>query len=266
MRELLLKFKKSLSSTKVNKSIKTILTILLIFFVSQSTLFADESSKTIKVGWILHDGLQNYNDGVISGYTYDYLMEISNYTNWNYEFEIGNLTDTLAKLKNGQLDIVGGLVVTDERLKTYEVSQNEYGRSYLSLFTRSDNSAAPYDYANFNGLKVALVENASANIESFKEFARKNNFTYELVYYPNTTDLSEAVINKEADAGVLGLYSARKETKTIAEFSPTPFYFCITKGKTNIVDELNDSMNKIKINHPYFETELYKKYFQVVKL
>lgn len=50
------------------------------------TLAAD-GDKTVKVGFPLQAGLSMRDEnGNLSGYTYDYIMEISQYTGWDYEF------------------------------------------------------------------------------------------------------------------------------------------------------------------------------------
>lgn len=68
-------------------------TLLIICVLLPSmTVFADDMDEVIRVGWVTHPGLQNYEDGVFSGYTYDYLMEIADYTGWTYEFVPNKVT------------------------------------------------------------------------------------------------------------------------------------------------------------------------------
>lgn len=243
-----------------------VLTAILLFTVMLSvTTFAAETERTVRVGWITHAGLQNYENGVFSGYTYEYLMEMANYTGWTYEFVPGKLTEILEKLRNGEVDIVGGLLPTEECRRLYEIPNNEYGHAYISLFATQESNLEPYDFESFDGMRVGAVENATANLDSFAAFSKENNFTYTIDSFPDVPSLANAVLAKKIDAGVVGLYQANSDIKILSEFSPSPLYFAITKGNTEVLSGVNKAIARIRIENPYLETELYKKYFMSLK-
>lgn len=68
------------------KTLKTIL-VLLIMSMLINIIPIKAASRTVKVAYPIQSGLTEIDeDGLYSGYTYEYLKEISRFTNWNLEF------------------------------------------------------------------------------------------------------------------------------------------------------------------------------------
>ena len=229
------------------------------------TAYAEEAAVTVRVGWVTHPGLQNEENGVYSGYTYDYLMKVAEYTGWQYEFVSGDLTDCLAQLKAGKIDLVGGLLYSEERARHFDFPQNEYGRTYKTLFTSQNSDRKAYDFESFDGIEVGMIKNATVNHEAFDAFAKENGFTYSTVLYSDIPSLNTAVLSGEVDAGILGAYKPVEGVKVLADFSPSPLYFAVTRGKDEVLVGLNRTINRIQIDDPYLAMELYHKHFAVPK-
>ena len=51
--------------------------------------------------------------------------------------------------------------------------------------------------------------------------------------------------------------------RSIAEFSPIPYYFAVTKGNRQILEPLNRALLQLNVDRPYLERELYDKYFHI---
>lgn len=49
--------------------------------------------------------------------------------------------------------------------------------------------------------------------------------------------------------------------RTVARFSPRPFYFVSTKGKTDLLNQLDKALQSIEQADPYFSASLYEQYF-----
>lgn len=94
---------------KLNKFI-LIFGIILICLNLHTKYAKAEENRVIKVGYPIVDGFTELEDGVYSGYAFEYLFEISKYTGWQYEFIEMSLSDALTKLKSGEIDIVGGML------------------------------------------------------------------------------------------------------------------------------------------------------------
>ena len=96
------------------KGILACIVVMFLFLLSAvPSVQAEENKRVIRVGFPTQPGLTVKNDdGTYTGYTYDYLKEISQYTGWTYEFvEIEGdlneqLTTMLDMLKKGDLDFI----------------------------------------------------------------------------------------------------------------------------------------------------------------
>jgi hypothetical protein len=78
----------------------SVLFLLTSFFTIQAKPL--EESKKVRVGYYVLDGYHNFDkNGNRSGYGYDYLQEIANYTGWTYEYVGGNFNTCIQKQKNG---------------------------------------------------------------------------------------------------------------------------------------------------------------------
>ena len=54
----------------------------------------EENEKIVRVGWYQSDMFQEgiSDEQIKSGYCYDYLQKVSDYTNWEYEYVYGSWT------------------------------------------------------------------------------------------------------------------------------------------------------------------------------
>ena len=103
------------------KKIKKYILLILILVLTLSPLQTranytqpkfSVSNRVVRVGVFDSSGFWNLNGStVMSGYAYDYLMAISNYTGWKYEFVSTTLSDAITMLQAGKIDVVMGFGV-----------------------------------------------------------------------------------------------------------------------------------------------------------
>ena len=76
----------------------------------------ESTYKTVRVGWYQSPMFQEgaSDDAIKSGYCYDYLQKVADYTSWRYEYVYGNWEDLFFKLHQtkeirtfGSMSIVG---------------------------------------------------------------------------------------------------------------------------------------------------------------
>lgn len=83
--------------------------LIICLFVMPMTAHAAES-KTVRVGFYSRENYHTVDEnGVHSGYAYEYLMKIASYTGWNYEFIPGTLDECLDMLERGEIDLLTGI-------------------------------------------------------------------------------------------------------------------------------------------------------------
>lgn len=253
-------------------SFRKILLMLVIFSLVISnvgiTNVAAEDQTVIKVGFPIQKGLtEKDEDGNYTGYTVDYLKEIKKYTDWNYEFvEVdGDLNEQLSKLLemllNGEIDLLGTMKYSDALAEMYAYPGYNYGMTYTSLAVRSDDDRWIGSFSNWNEMTVGIYPGLIKREQELEKFAELNGFSYELVEFDTYEELLEAIQDGRVDATILVDISLPPGLKTIAKFTPVPFYFATTKGNKEIVTKLNHALSSLNSANPYFQTDLHETYF-----
>ena len=239
-------------------------------FAAGGTWAAATGERVLRVGFPMQGQLSFVDEyGNYSGYTYDYLQEIAQYTGWEYEIvEVAGeanqaLASMLDLLAEGELDLLGGLVKNAYTEELFDFPEYGYGHSYTSLYVPEDNSVInETNYATVKNLRIAIQMGATQTKERVEDFCKANNVDYTLVECDNGEDgVTEAVRSGRADVIVGSDLVPVEGFRTIAQFNGTQYYFATTKGNTALLNELNRTIHTIQQVKPYFDAQLYEKYF-----
>ncbi len=259
------------SCKSIAKKIIIICMALLTFFDVTAEALKQEHHK-IRAALPMQTGFaEKDTEGNYRGYTYDYLVKISHYTNWNYEFvEIyGSAEEQSEKIKvlfeKGEIDVAGPVFNNEEVSDLYDLTGYNYGTAYSTLSVLTENTkVSEKDYRTMKGLKIAVLKSDVDRIKELEKFCSSNNITYELVECKNIEEINNLLADGRTDA-VLGISTfPLYNTSVIAKFSEEPFYFAAAKSDFYILNGLNMALNKIDQTAPYFSVELNKKYFMDV--
>lgn len=240
--------------------------ILLTYFIFPTEHIRASENNVVRVGYPIVEGFTEVKDDIYSGYAYDYLMEIAKYTGWEYEFVEMSLSDSMEELRNGNLDIVAGMLKNDKTMEIYDFPEYNSGYTYTTLSVLKDNKDVSQSTPEtLNGLKVGYFETSKFGINNFNKFCENNGIKdISLVSYPFNTgnELSEALKAKEVDAIIGGDLLTNNDQRVVCKFGAQPYYFATTKGNTQIIQKLNQVIFKIKQNNPAFDEELYNAHFE----
>ena len=109
------------------KSVRVLLIVMLAagifrlqFFLSSAGEANDRNSDyVVRVGWYLNPMFQEgtSDEEPKSGYSYDYLQKIADYTFWRYEYVYGDWPDLLRMLQTGEIDLMAGVLLRDLHLQ-----------------------------------------------------------------------------------------------------------------------------------------------------
>ena len=242
------------------------ITCLILFCAIPMSAFASENNgnnqtKTIRVGYFLVDGFQEYDQTtqVYSGYSYEFLMAIAAYTDWNYEFvPCATFAEALEMLKEGKVDLLNDVSKSAERNLEYSNLNSGTSCSYL-LMHKGDNRVAYNDWDGIANIKIGLDKE---NIHSNELLALLENHkvTPGITWYENEPELIAAWNKGEVDA-----YAAISDTavdgQAILRFSPEQYYLAAAKGNTELMSEVDLAIQSLRANDPSLESTLYEKYY-----
>ena len=163
-----------------------LLSVFFLFTVNSIVCFAQEGSaaekqQSVRVAVIDYPNyIQMTSDGSVSGYAYEYLLEIQKYTNWNYDFIEMSFTDASNALENGTIDLVAGNQYTAARAERWDYSARDMGEGGTVLCVRPDDMRYSYnDFSSYQDLKIAALSGSiriEQTIEKLSQYHVEANF------------------------------------------------------------------------------------------
>lgn len=227
------------------------------------------NARKVRVGFPIQAGLtEKTKDGDYIGYTVDYLNQLGRYVNWDIEYveAEGNLNQQLVilleMLEKGEIDLLGAMNYNEALEEMYLYPSYNYGTAYTTLCVKEDSSQYVYgDFQNWDGMTVAVYPGMQKRESLLSKFAEVSGFTYEKVECETIKDCVMKVLEGEVDATIQTDISMVEGMRSVARFSPSPYYFAANKEQTDLIREMNVGMNNLTQSYPNLQTELYNKYF-----
>ncbi|MEG0616732.1 MAG: GGDEF domain-containing protein [Oscillospiraceae bacterium] len=227
----------------------------------------DEQSRIIKVGLPLQDGIaQQDASGKLSGYTYDFLQEIAQFTSWEYEFKVmenASDEDLIQMLKAGEIDVLGSMLFDENLSMDFHYTNYNYLSRYDGLYVLdSDTKVTETNYMNISPLRVAVNDKDSQAIARLDEFAQDNDITIEKVICGGLAQQKKILSENKADAIWTVNMGCPNGLHPIAKAFNKPVYFMFAQDKANLAREMDAAMIKISKASPQLTAKLQKKYFE----
>lgn len=244
-----------------------LLTLLMSFdAIIPAAYAAEEATRVVRVGFNYIDGYQMIDEeGWKSGYAYEYLQHMKLYTNWTLEY-VGydkSWEETQQMLEDGEIDMLLNCIKTDQRSERFAFSERSISNSAVAIFVKNSNSSPfePGNYATYNGMRVGFV-GGSSQVSAMEEFAEKNNFTYQPVYFDTHEQLVCALYDGELiDAAVTSDLCRIKNTTKLDMFDMLPVSIALRRGDDELLEEVNFALEQISIFSPTLDEELNQKYY-----
>lgn len=242
---------------------------LFICVALSSARAAPPEERVLRVAYPIQSGLTDVDEqGNYSGYTYEYLMEMAQYTGWKYEFAQveGDLNQqletTMRMVEDGELDLMGGMLENEALREQYSYPAASYGTSYTVLAGLQENTEiTSANYQTIANLRVAVLKGAKTRRAELDDFCQRSHISPRLVECDTSDEMWEALRTGRADL-LLGVDGSLDQPCTIvATFAPRPFYIVTTKGNSELTQQIDTAIRRINESDPYFATKLYEKYF-----
>lgn len=218
--------------------------------------------RLIRVGFYQQSGYQTTDpSGVHSGYGFEYLQEIAIYANWDYIYIGGTWEQCLDMLREGKIDLVGGMIKTPEREREFAFASESSGTDVTRIVTRSENRDIAFEeFGALDGKSVAMLIGNAQN-QSFLELCDEYGISVNIVNFRTPNEMHRKLLDGAVDAMLVSGPLKLDGVREIATLSTTPNYYVTSKNNTALLNELNYAMRSIHTQNPFFEMELYQKYF-----
>ena len=253
--------------TPIWRSICAVLCLLLLLPALFPVKAAAETvpAKVVRVG-LFGDTFNYVNEkGIRKGYGYELLQTLSGYTGWQFEYVTCDWSNCFEKLKNGEIDIMGGISYTEDRAEEMLFSDEPMGVEKYYLYadlSRADISAS--DFKTLNGKKIGVLMGTEPEV-MLAEWEEKYGLKTEHVNISNNEDVKQKLANHEIDCFVSleESFWAERGISTITRVGESGIYYAINKNRPDIKEELDDAMRALDEAVPFYTADLYKRYFSM---
>ena len=264
-----------MSTAKIRNIVSAVLSaaLLLVPLLPAAAAAQTDERQTIRVAFPTQEGMSYIgHSGKVTGYNYDYLEKISEYTGWKMEYVAypsadGNeaVGNAISDLMEGKVDLLGPLLKSEQTEKLFEFPTHSYGTVYTTLCALSSSDLREHNLITRSQLRVGLWEQAETRNSEVLAFLESENLPYEIIYYPSADEQKQALIDGAVDVVSSVSLSPIANTRIVAQFAARPYYFASTKGNTDLVRQLDEAIGQINRTEPKLQDTLYDTYFRNVE-
>ena len=247
----------------VQRSICILLCLVLYSTVLPFSVSAEGTkNRTVRVGW--YEGTYNTtgSDGKKRGYSYEYQQAVAAHTGWKYEYVEGSWAELMSMLKSGEIDLMGGISYAEERSASMFFSELPMGEDKYYLYINpSDTDISASDLTTLNGKRIGVLPD-TLSARRFYEWEKSHGVDTQKVDITSTNDARQKIQNQEIDGFVLN-ESPQWESDNISPallIGSSYNYFAVSKKRPDLKEELDQAMQKIEKENPFYAEDLYKRY------
>lgn len=253
----------------VQRHICILLCLILYITVLPLPVSAEEAkSRTVRVGW--YEGTYNTTglDGRRRGYSYEYQQAVAAHTGWKYEYVEGSWAELMSMLKKGEIDLLGGISYAEERSDSMLFSELPMGEDKYYLYVDLDDiDISTSDLSTLNGKRIGMLPD-SVPARMFHEWEKSHGVSAQQVDITGADDVRQKLQNHEIDGFILNESPQweRDNISAVLLIGGSYNYFAVSKKCPDLKEELDQAMQKIVKENPFYIEDLYKRYLSANSL
>ena len=213
------------------KGFQVFVVLLLILYSGASSAQAED--RMVRVG-VYENPPKIFTapSGKPAGIFIDILESIAAQEGWTLQYVSGTWAEGLARLEQGQIDIMPDVAYTTERGERFSFHKSQVLSSWFQAYARQGSGIQ--SILDLNGKRVAILEK-SVQEEAFTRFSRGFGLNIELVFVKDYQAMFELVAAGHADAGVTNQFYGALHAKkyglvdTAVVFEPSALFYASTK-------------------------------------
>lgn len=205
------------------------------FFSPEDIAANYRSPKIVRVGYFDQHGVFEGEGEQLSGYAVALLTAVSRYTGWEYEWVKIRFDELAQRLDDGSIDLSCGISYTPERARLFDFSKLRAGYENTCLHVASTSDMHYMDLEAFNGMRIGFFAD-SLQYEVMRHFAAQNGFSFESLFFEESSEMVQALADGRIDGYVDGVLQG-KGTKVVATISTDPFFF-VTRRNNRIFPDI----------------------------
>lgn len=243
---------------------KIILTVILLLAFPVMRIYAGEVQEDrIRVGYyeneLFEEGAEE--NAVKTGYAYEYYRKISEYTGWRYEYVYGSFNDLYDSLLKGDIDLIAGLAIREDRIGRIGYPQMAMGTETYILLKHQNDERITADPGTLSGKKIGVLK--SAIVDVLNEYLQSHDVKADVITFEDYESLFEAfdlgnieVLAAEGD----GAYG-REYSEVLGHFGSSDYYLCVNIKRQDLLEDLDRAQAELNADEPNYISSLQSKYY-----
>ena len=192
-------------------------------------------------------------DGVRSGVIEEWLRSLCALTHWTPDYVYGDYDQSMEDVKNGRLDLIGGLGFVANRSNAYRYPHTPIGMLRVYLWTQRGSpyeAGKPETWAN---MKIGVL-NGTLSSRRVKQYLKDTDEDLNITIheYPTDSALKEAYFGGEVDACVDIEMSELANERALRIYASHPMYLVSTVHKKELFDELEHALDEVVDDFPKY--------------
>ena len=224
----------------------------------------------VRVAFPTQEGMSYIgHSGKVTGYNYDYLEKVSEYTGLEMDYvaypsDDGNeaVGNAMNDLIEGKVDLMGPMLKTEQAQQLFEFPAHSYGTVYTTLCALVSSDFREHNLKDHNSFRVGLWEQAQVRNSEVLAYLESENMPAQILYYETADAQKQALIDGEVDMISSVSLSPVTNTRIVAQFAARPFYFAASKENGSLIRELDTAIARVNQVEPQLQDTLYDSYFR----
>lgn len=253
-----------------------IICVSLVFALINFSLFsqsvvqnsAQSQNTKIRVGYVER---KNFCEGsgdneYKTGYAYEYLQRVANFTGWSYEYIYGDWDEMIEMLEKGQIDIMPGVSKTPDRVAFMSFPDYSMGNESYYIYIKSNQYYVENGLDELKG-KVIGTTGKSTRTLFLNQWVREHNGLCEVKLYSGNETLYAAVESGEisALASTNNIILPIDGMVPVEKIGESEYYLAVSKNRPDLLTVLNNKLEILNATSPYFLEQLQGKYYSATK-
>ena len=209
--------------------------------------------KRVRVAAYMRGDLFNVTpDGEKSGSLEMWMKSLCSATRWSPDFVYGSYDESIADVKSGRLDMIGGLGFDASRRDDFLFPHTPIGMLRVYLWTHPENTKYKVgEPSTWNGMRVGMLSGTISAQRAKRQFNHEDlGVTYR--EYATDSDMVKAYFKGDIDACIDVEMPDLSNEVALHLYASHPMYICTSTKRTDLFNELEQALEEVCDDFPKY--------------
>lgn len=201
-------------------------------------------------------------DGTRTGTIADWMKALAAHAKWTVDFVYGEYDESIASVKAGELDLVGGVGFAPIHRGRLLYPHTPIGMIRVYLWARADSGFIPGNPESWKGMSVGLLAGTQSAFRVKQELAI-HDLDIICNEYLSDKELTDAFLAGDIDACVDVEKPELTEAIALHVYASHPMYICAAPGRTELFERLETALDEICEDIPRYTRMMNERHYGI---